>query len=86
MKAGPGVSARPLAAELFPGVWLQIREPRTLVGFFLGSEWGRWDADGGEYLLIQLSKGYGGGPKAWVGLLVGIDRAQQVPGDLRGRS
>ena len=40
MKPGPRVSARPLAAELFPRVWLQVWDPRALFRLFLGSELG----------------------------------------------
>lgn len=45
-KPGPGVSARPLAAGLFPGVWLQVWEPRAPFGLFLGSEWGELGGGG----------------------------------------
>ena len=56
--------------------------PEPFSDFSLGQSGEGGTQIGGEYLLIQLSKGYGGGgPKAWVGLLVGIDRAQQVPGE-----
>lgn len=40
VKPGPRVSARPLAAELFPRVWLQVWDPRALFRLFLGSELG----------------------------------------------
>ena len=43
---GPGVSARPLAAELFPRVWLQVWEPRALLGLLLGSQSGELGGDG----------------------------------------
>lgn len=52
LKPGPGVSARPLAAELFPGVWLQVWEPRALFRLFLGSELG--ELGGGEEIVADV--------------------------------
>ena len=90
VKPGPGVSARPLIADCFLESGCRSGSPEPFPDCFLGQSGEDGMRIGGEYLLIQLSKGcVWGGPKAWVGLLSGYGQDPAGPrleSDLRGRS